>query len=332
MKIFDSLIENIDIKKTLGTAIANSAFSHAYIIEGAPGTGKRTVARLAAAAIICKNKESGNIPCGTCPTCKKILNDNCVDVRLMEITKVEQARELKSRLYDSTVECDYKIYVITDAQKMNIKAQNALLISLEEPPKNVVFFILTTDAGALLETIRSRAQILRTNRLSSRTIYNYIRENRPDIKTDDEKLQSVIMASGGSLGYAIDMADAKSSQAVLQKRAKALEFTSALLANDADTVTLLFSFSSVTRDEIKEMIALSLDILGDLMVLKRDRAVTTYFFSSDSDAEELLSKYSLIKLTQVYDALGVALNDLNSNASVGAVLMAILLSSAKKGK
>ena len=332
MKIFDSLIENNDIKKTLGAAIYNSAFSHAYIIEGAPGTGKRTIARLAAAAIICKNRDSGKLPCGVCPTCKKILNDNCVDVRLVEITKVEQARELKARLYDSTVECDYKIYIITDAQKMNIKAQNALLISLEEPPKNVVFFILTTDAGALLETIRSRAQILRTNRLSSRTIYDYIRKNRPDIKTDDEKLQSVIMASGGSLGYAMDMADAKSSDMILQKRSKALELTSALLTNDADAVAFLSSFSTSARDEIKESIALSLDILGDLMALKRDRGAATYFFSSTDDAEEIISRYSLLKLTQVYDALCVALNDLNSNASSGAVLMSILISSARKGK
>lgn len=332
MKIFDSLIENNDIKKTLGAAIYNSAFSHAYIIEGAPGTGKRTIARLAAAAIICKNRDSGNLPCGVCPTCKKILNDNCVDVRLVEITKVEQARELKARLYDSTVECDYKIYIITDAQKMNIKAQNALLISLEEPPKNVVFFILTTDAGALLETIRSRAQILRTNRLSSRTIYDYIRKNRPDIKTDDEKLQSVIMTSGGSLGYAMDMADAKSSDMILQKRSKALELTSALLTNDADAVAFFSSFSTSARDEIKESIALSLDILGDLMALKRDRGAATYFFSSTEDAEEIISRYSLLKLTQVYDALCVALNDLNSNASSGAVLMSILISSARKGK
>jgi len=332
VKIFDSLIENIDVKKTLGTAIANSAFSHAYIIEGAPGTGKRTIARLAAAAIICKNRDSGKLPCGVCPTCKKILNDNCIDVRLMEITKVEEARALKSRLYDSTVECDYKIYIITDAQKMNIKAQNALLISLEEPPKNVVFFILTTDAGALLETIRSRAQILRTNRLSGRTIYDYIRKNRPDIKTDDARLESVIMASGGSLGYAMDMADSKSSDMILQKRTKALEFTSALLSNDAESVVYISSVSSATRDEIKETIALSLDILGDLMVLKRDRTAITYFFSSEKDAEELISSYSLLKLTQVYDALGKALNDLNSNASVGAVLMSVLISSAKKGK
>jgi DNA polymerase-3 subunit delta' len=332
MKIFDSLIENNDIKKTLGAAIYNSAFSHAYIIEGAPGTGKRTIARLAAAAIICKNRESGKLPCGVCSTCKKILNDNCVDVRLIEITKVEQARELKARLYDSTVECDYKIYIITDAQKMNIKAQNALLISLEEPPKNVVFFILTTDAGALLETIRSRAQILRTNRLSSHTIYDYIRKNRPDIKTDDEKLQSVIMASGGSLGYAMDMADAKSSDMILQKRSKALELTSALLTNDADAVAFISSFSTSTRDEIKEALTLSLDILGDLMALKRDRGATTYFFSSADDAEELISRYSLLKLTQVYDALCIALSDLNSNASSGAVLMSILISSVKKGK
>ena len=119
---------------------------------------------------------------------------------------------------------------------------------------------------------------------------------------------------------------------ILQKRSKALELTSALLTNDADAVAFLSSFSTSSRDEIKETIALSLDILGDLMALKRDRGAATYFFSSTDDAEEIISRYSLLKLTQVYDALCVALNDLNSNASSGAVLMSILISSARKGK
>ena len=187
LKVFDSFLGNEELKKTLGNSIASSGFSHAYIIEGAKGTGKRTIARLAAAAIICKDKN--NLPCGACPTCKKILNDNCADVRFLEITKVEQARELKAKLYDSSVECDYKIYIITDAHKMNLRAQNAVLISLEEPPKNVVFFLLTTDAGALIETIRSRAQILRTKRLDDNTIFDYIRNNRRDILDELKKLK-----------------------------------------------------------------------------------------------------------------------------------------------
>ena len=330
MKIFDTLIGNEEIKKTLGSAIADSSFSHAYIIEAAPGTGKRTVARLASAAIMCKDR--GKLPCGICPTCKKILNDNCADVSFFEITKVEQARELKSGLYESTVECDYKIYIITDAQKMNIKAQNALLISLEEPPKNVVFFILTTDAGALLETIRSRAQILRTTRLADGVIFDYIRKNRKDITLSDEKLKQVIMASAGSLGYATDMADSKKSEALLAKRSRALDFVCAALRNDTDSVSFFMSLSSSTRDELKELFTLSLEVIGDFIAVKKDRGAPTYFFPSAEDALSAVSAFSLSRILDAYDAVCTATDDLNSNASQAVTLMSVLLNSAKKGK
>ena len=204
MNIFDSLIGNDDIKKNLGLAIKEKRFSHAYIIEGSAGTGKRTVARLASAAILCSGE--GSLPCGKCQPCRKVLNDNCADVRFLEITKVEQVRELRQKLYESSAEYDYKIYIITNAEKMNIKAQNALLISLEEPPPNVVFFLLTTDASALLETIRSRAQILRTKLLDKDTVFSYIKEAiRPSIS--DETLMEIVISSAGSLGYALDMLD-----------------------------------------------------------------------------------------------------------------------------
>jgi len=330
LKIFDALIGNDEIKKTLGAAIRDSAFSHAYIIEGAEGTGKRTVARLASAAIMCNDRMS--LPCGVCPSCKKILNDNCADVRSYEITKVEQARELKSGLYDSTVECDYKVYIITNAQKMNVKAQNALLISLEEPPKNVVFFILTTDAGALLETIRSRAQILRTTRLSDDVIFDYIKRNRKDIVLPDNKLRQVIMASAGSLGYALDMADTKKSEALIAKRSRALDFVCAVLRNDNDAVSFLMSLSGSTRDELKELFSVSLEIMGDLIAVKKDKEAKTYFFPTGNEAWDTASAFSLSKVIDAYDAICIAISDLNSNASQAVTLMSILLNSAKKGK
>ena len=329
MKVFDSFLGNEELKKTLGNSIVSSGFSHAYIIEGAKGTGKRTVARLAAAAIMCKDKN--NLPCGICPTCKKILNDNCADVRFIEITKVEQARELKAKLYDSSVECDYKIYVITDAHKMNLRAQNALLISLEEPPKNVVFFLLTTDAGALIETIRSRAQILRTKRLDDKTIFDYIRKNRRDITLTDESLKEIIIASGGSLGYALDMADSKKSESVIAERSKAVDFTSAILRDDNDTVSFLFALSTSSRDELKELISLSLEVLGDIISLKKDIDAPLYFFSSRESARELSSKFNISRVMGVYSALLTALDDLNSNCQQALTLMSILTNSAKKG-
>jgi DNA polymerase III gamma/tau subunit len=252
-------------------------------------------------------------------------------VRFIEITKVEQARELKARLYDSSVECDYKIYIIPDAHKMNLRAQNALLISLEEPPKNVIFFLLTTDAGALIETIRSRAQILRTKRLDDKTIFDYIKKNRRDITLSDDSLKEIVVASSGSLGYALDMADSKKSEAVLSQRSKAIDFTSAVLRDDNDAVSFLYALSSSARDELKELISLSLEVLGDVISLKKDINAPLYFFSSRDTASELSSKFNMSRVMGVYNALLTALDDLNANCQQALTLMSILTNSAKKG-
>ncbi|MBQ8162846.1 MAG: hypothetical protein IJZ93_00560 [Clostridia bacterium] len=328
MNIFESLIGNEDIKKNLGRAIYEKRFSHAYIIEGASGTGKRTVARLAAAAILCSGE--GDLPCGKCQPCRKVLNDNCADVRFLEIAKVEQVRELRQKLYESSAEYDYKIYILLDTEKMNIKAQNALLISLEEPPPNVVFFLLTKDSSALLETIRSRAQIMRTKLLDRDTIFSYIKENvRPSIS--DERLMEIVISSAGSLGYALDMLDEKKSEDVLVLRKNALEFVKAVLKNNADSIVFISSLFSQTRENLKELISLSVTALGDIILLKKDKGAPLYFFSSSAEPIEIGNKYSVSKLLAVYDSLLEANEDLNSNTATHVTLMSILINSKKKG-
>ena len=328
MEIFKTLIGNNEIKSTLGSAIASSSFSHAYIIEGAQGTGKRTVARLAAAGILCQGH--GDLPCGVCPSCKKVLSDIHTDVRFFDITKVDQVRSIKQNLYDAPNESDYKIYVFNDAQKMNIKAQNALLISLEEPPKNVIFFLLTTDAGMLLETIRSRAQILRTEPLDKDTIFEHLK-NDMRISLSDSKLEQIVMASAGSLGYAISLCDTKQSELILAQRQRALDMTLAVIKNDAESVSTLLSASSMPREDLKSLLTLCVTVIGDLLLLKKDKNAKLHFFTSWEEAIERAQKYQTTRLLSCYDALLTAISDLNMNSNTALTLMSILTNSKKKG-
>lgn len=322
MEIFGSLIGNENIKKSLGSEIASSKFLHAYIIEGKKGTGKHTVARLAAAAIMCRNKEK--IPCGVCDTCRKILSDNCADVKFFDAFKVDDVRKIKETLYETSTECDYKVYILNDAQKMTVKAQNALLISLEEPPENVVFFLLCTDANALLETIRSRAQILRTEPLDEKTIFEYVRNS--DIAKDlpDDKLKEIILCSGGSLGYVLDMADQKNADILIEKRRKALKFTKSILAPDADGYSFIASLASLPREDAAEMLLSVLTALRDLIILKKDKHANLCFFSSRDEALSLSSKFNIKKLTSLYDATEKAIYDINANASVISTLISLI--------
>ncbi len=328
MEIFKDLIGNDDIKKTLGSAIKNGVFSHAYIIEGDKGTGKHTIARLASSAIMCQG--SSDLPCGKCDFCRKILNDNCTDVRFFDAFKVDDVRKIKETLYESSTECPYKVYIFNDAHKMNIKAQNALLISLEEPPKNVIFFLLCQDASYLLETIRSRAQLLRTKPLNSDVIFDYVRGNMLSTLRDEE-LNEVIVSSRGSLGYVLDMLDEKKAAELINAREKISGFVEALLSNDVSSYTKITSLFSMQRDALKELLTSALVAVRDMAVIKKDKNATLCFYASRENLIKIASKHSLRRILDIYDAIEKGLKDFGSNSNVPNTLTSILINAKKKG-
>ena len=279
------------------------------------------MARLASASIMCQGNK---MPCGKCNFCEKILNDRCVDVRFFDAFTVDDVRKIKEGLYDSCAEGEYKIYILNDVQKMNVKAQNALLIALEEPPKHVIFFLLTTDASFLLETIRSRAQILRTKPLDNNTIYDYIKCN---VKTtlSNESIKEIIASARGSLGYALDMLDEKKSEALISDRSKAKDLVLACLTGDCDAMAFIASLFSVKRDRLKELFTHSLSLIRDLAVCKRSKGAPLCFFSSYDEAMAIAGKYSLKKILALYDGFERGLNDLNTNASAYTTLMSLVM-------
>ncbi len=322
MEIFSGLIGNEDIKATLASAILKGTFSHAYIIEGKEGSGKKTVARIASAAIMCKDKHT--LPCGECELCKKILNDNCVDVRFYNAFKVEDVRKIKEAIHQSATECDYQIFILNDTQKMTVQAQNALLLSLEEPPKNVVFFLLTTDATMLLETIRSRAQVLRTMPLDSEQLKKYVK--REKIEVDEDTLDKLIALSGGSLGYLLGLLDKTKCDAIIKLRSDALEFIRGALYLDAESARLIHSMFAWQRDRVKELLSLCLLALRDLAVAKKYRGASLCFFTSYEETRTFASRYTLKKLLDLTQAIMQGLDAFAVNASVPAVLTSILAS------
>ncbi len=324
MEIFKGLIGNDDIKNTLGSAIKNSEFLHAYIIEGAQGTGKHLIARLFASAIMCQG--SGDLPCGKCNFCHKIANDICADVRFFDAFKVDDIRAIKRTLYETPVECPYKVYVFNDAHKMNEKAQNALLISLEEPPRNVIFLLLCTDASALLETIRSRAQLLRTKPLSDEVIFDYVKNNTSCTLGDGE-LKEIIVSSGGSLGYVLSMLDEKSCNELLQKRKMVGDFVSLLIKNDSSSYAKITSFFSMQRDAVKELLQDALLALRDMAVIKKDKNARLCFYSSKEELLTLVQGLGLKRILAICDAVLSGIDALNANSNVPNTLTSILIAS-----
>ena len=166
------LIGNLALWNALIGAIRENRVAGCYLIEGADGTGKLTVARLASAALCCTNPNVDSTPCLRCHSCKNIMLGNYIDVteiRPEEEGKrisVEQIREMLQFTHITTTEGEWRIFIIDESQNMKKEAQNALLKSIEEPGNKTVFFLLTKDKTKLLPTVRSRSVSLQTTPLT----------------------------------------------------------------------------------------------------------------------------------------------------------------------
>ena len=156
------LAGNGPLKRQLEAETARRGLSHAYIISGPAGSGKRTLAGLLSAALVCSGK--GEVPCGHCSGCKKALAGIHPDIVSVgadgkDIT-VSQIRALRGDAYIKPNEAGRKVYLLHRAQSMNQSAQNAMLKLLEEGPPYAAFLLLAENAASLLPTVRSRCEVL----------------------------------------------------------------------------------------------------------------------------------------------------------------------------
>ena len=199
---FESLLGNERLKENLQSSINRGRISHFYLISGPVGSGKRTLAKLLAAAILCKET---NKPCGVCPACRKVLGSGhpdfiTIDDPEKKTVSVDLIRDAKADIYIRPNEGDHKIYLFPRAQDMGISGQNALLKVLEEPPSYGVFILLTDNPQKLLPTVRSRCTELALTALPADVARTQLTKEFP--QSDDEAIQAAILRSGGFLGQA----------------------------------------------------------------------------------------------------------------------------------
>ena len=197
---FETLLGNQRLKENLLAGVSRGRTSHFYLISGPAGSGKRTLARLLAAAILCKGD---NKPCHTCPACRKVLSDahpdliTVVDPEHKNIP-VAMVREIREDMFIRPNEADKKIYLFP--QPLGTEGQNALLKILEEPPSYGVFILLAENPEQLLTTVRSRSTELRMQSLPESLLRQKLQEAFPD--ADPDTVTAAIERSGGYLGQA----------------------------------------------------------------------------------------------------------------------------------
>ena len=328
------------LREKLCLDVLEDKLSHACILEGPRGTGKHTIAKNVAAALACRCKDSptGEFPCCQCPDCKKVLNGDSPDLITVgrdgkATLGVESIRFLKDDVRLVPNDLDFKVYVIEDADKMTVQAQNAFLLTLEEPPAYVRFFLLCENSDLLLETIRSRAPVIRTQPIDNDELDSYL--CKTDTRAAQLKLASptdykeLIAASKHGIGTAIEYLDPKVFAPIKELRRLVTEFADAATSGERSSVILplLFRFSQKREQLAPQLEALS-EAVTDLIMLKNSDNAVLRFFCDKNKAMEMCDKVSISFLYTLGNAVLTAIDSIQKNANVRLTLVK-LVSDAK---
>ena len=208
-KSLDEVVGQSEIKKILASSVKNGTITHAYLFSGPRGTGKTTMAKILAKMVNCTNQIDGNA-CNKCESCLNVLNSNdVIEIDAASNNGVDEIRDLREKANLVPSNARYKVYIIDEVHMLTTQAFNALLKTLEEPPKHVIFILATTEYYKIPLTITSRCQKFQFSKISNDVIVDRLNEiaKIEKIKITDEALLEIAKISDGGMRDSINFLD-----------------------------------------------------------------------------------------------------------------------------
>jgi len=267
------------IKTHFLEAIRNERVSHAYMIIGEAGMGKFALSEAFARTLLCE--KGGMTPCGVCHACRQVMAG--VHPDLIRIThekpSVIGVDEVRSQISDTVGIRPFsgkkKIYIIPDAEKMSVQAQNALLKTIEEPPEYAVLILLTENDEVLLETIRSRTVKLKCRPLSDEELIRYLIEKE---KTDPERASVISGFARGNPGKAVQLSSSEDFRISCDENLKLL---SSLPGANMEDILKDIDLIKENNKDIPEFLSFLRIWIKDLMICKKQQIPEGLTFSQE---------------------------------------------------
>ncbi len=325
---FDSIIGNRQIKEHFEKAIQLNKISHGYILNGEDGMGKLELAKAFAQMVQCESTVKK--PCMTCHSCKQFLSGNHPDIIYVKHEKpgvigVDDIRTgINSDIVIKPYSSPYKIYIVDEAEKMSVQAQNALLKTIEEPPSYAIILLLTTNAEGFLPTILSRCMVLNLKPVSDQEMNNYLEKQG----IDQTKIPTLIKFSRGNVGKAMRMAQSESFTTMIG------QIMTLLKRADQMNINELLEFVTILTDyklEIKDCLDFMQMWYRDVLMLKATNDLNLLLFKEEYSAiRDVGNKKSYETIEKIIQAIDTAKRRLDANVNFELTMEILLLALKEK--
>lgn len=324
MESFKDVVGHKDILKYISSAVENNRVSHAYILNGERGSGKKMLANLFAMTLLCETGD--NEPCGKCHSCKQAESGNHPDIIRVTHEKpnsisVDDIRTQVNNTVDiKPYQGPYKVYIIPQADMMTPQAQNAILKTIEEPPSYAVFLLLTENAETLLPTINSRCVMLKLRNIKDTLVKKYLMEN---LEIPDYKADMCTAFAQGNMGRAIMLANSDHFNEIREEAVQLLKHISEMELNE---IVAAVKNISVYKLEITDYLDIIMIWYRDVLLYKATKEIDKVVFKDQLQSiKEQARKSSYEGIELILESLEKAKARLKANVNFDLVMELLFL-------